>query len=257
MKILYKINDFIDVKVSTFLLLFLTFLTGQFKPIIIFLTLSFIHELGHLIACLIFKVKVKKITVLPFGFNLKIDEIQYLKSYQICIIYLFGPFMFFVNLLLIHIMYHKNILSYTTFLFSKNANMAINLFNLLPIYPLDGYQVINSLIQYRLSYKKTLILSLILSIVFFVFLLIYNLYNPQIVITIFLFIMQFMYLKEIPILYHKFLIYKTYNKKHKKFKILKNYEMYKETNNYKFENGIILNDQKIAMKLLNNTNKKQ
>ena len=186
MKILYKINDFIDVKVSTFLLLFLTFLTGQFKPIIIFLTLSFIHELGHLIACLIFKVKVKKITVLPFGFNLKIDEIQYLKSYQICIIYLFGPFMFFVNLLLIHIMYHKNILSYTTFLFSKNANMAINLFNLLPIYPLDGYQVINSLIQYRLSYKKTLILSLILSIVFFVFLLIYNLYNPQIVITIFL-----------------------------------------------------------------------
>jgi len=97
MKILLKINDFIDVKYSTFFILLLTFLTGQFKPILIFLILSGIHELGHLTACLIFKVKLKKMTILPFGFNLEIENKISLKSYQEMIIYLSGPFMYFIK----------------------------------------------------------------------------------------------------------------------------------------------------------------
>lgn len=62
--------------------------------------------------------------------------------------------------------------------------------------------------------------------------------------------MQFQYIKEIPILYKKFLFSKTYYKKHKKFKIIKDYDMYKECNNYKFENNEILDDKMIAFKLL-------
>lgn len=250
MKILSKINDFIDIKISTYLLLLITFLSGQFKNILIFLILSGIHELGHLIVCLFFKVKVKKITILPFGFNLKIDDISYLKSYKVCIIYLFGPLMFILNLFLIKFLYVHNIISYTTYMFSKNANIAINVFNLLPIYPLDGYHIINSIMQYALTYKKTLILSVVLSIIFFIGLLIYNIYNPQIVITIFLFFMQIMYLKEIPMLYKRFLIEKTYQKKHKNFKIINNYDMYKEKNNYKIEKNAVLDDKKIALRLL-------
>ena len=250
MKILLKINDFIDVKYSTFFILLLIFLTGQFKPILIFLILSGIHELGHLTACLIFKVKLKKMTILPFGFNLEIENKISLKSYQEMIIYLSGPFMYFINLVLLHQIYAHGIISQITFQFAINANIALNLFNLLPIYPLDGFRVLNCFTHYLLPYKKSLIISLFISLFFFAALLVYNFYNPQIVITLFLFFMQFQFIKEIPLLYKKFLLSKTFNKKHKKFKVLNNYLMYKECNNYKIENDQLLDDKKIALKLL-------
>lgn len=250
MKKLLQINDLIDIKISTFLLLLLTFLTGQFKSIVIFLILSGIHEFGHLIACLLFKVEIKRIVILPFGFNLQIKDLDKLTPIKQSFVYLCGPLMFFINLAFINILYKNQLISYVTYNFCLNGNIAINLFNLLPIYPLDGFKIFNGLVQYLLPYKKSLLSGLFVSIIFFISLLVYNIFNPQIVITIFLFIMQFQYIKEIPILYKKFLFSKTYYKKHKKFKIIKDYDMYKECNNYKFENNEILDDKMIAFKLL-------
>lgn len=254
MKMLLKINDFIDIKTSTFLILLLTFLTGQFKPILIFLALSGIHELGHLIACLCFKVEVKKITILPFGFNLQLKDYVELKPIQELIIYMAGPAMYFFNAILLSFLYQKHIFSEVTYLFAMNGNLAINLFNLLPIYPLDGFRILNSALQMFTPYKQSLKFSCIFSLFIFLGLLIYNFYQPQIVITIFLFVMQWQYIKEIPHLYRRFLYSKTSNKKYKKFKILKNYNMYKNKNNYKIEKEHILDDRKIALKLLQEKN---
>ena len=254
MKILLKINDFIDIKSSTFIILLLTFLTGQFKPILIFLTLSGIHEIGHFLACLCFKVEVKKMTILPFGFNLQLKDYVELKPLQEFIIYISGPAMYFVNALLLSFLYQKNIISEITYEFAKNGNLAINLFNLLPIYPLDGFRIFNSTLQMMTPYKKSLKFSCIFSLFIFFLLCIYNFYQPQIVITIFLFFMQWQYIKELPYLYRRFLYIKTSNKKYKRFKVLKNYDMYKEKNNYKIEQEKILDDRMIALKLLKENN---
>ena len=170
MKMLLKINDFIDIKTSTFLILLLTFLTGQFKPILIFLALSGIHELGHLIACLCFKVEVKKITILPFGFNLQLKDYVELKPIQELIIYMAGPAMYFFNAILLSFLYQKHIFSEVTYLFAMNGNLAINLFNLLPIYPLDGFRILNSALQMFTPYKQSLKFSCIFSLfIFFAF----------------------------------------------------------------------------------------
>ena len=133
MKILLKINDFIDIKSSTFIILLLTFLTGQFKPILIFLTLSGIHEIGHFLACLCFKVEVKKMTILPFGFNLQLKDYVELKPLQEFIIYISGPAMYFVNALLLSFLYQKNIISEITYEFAKNVLSNLN------YYSLSGY----------------------------------------------------------------------------------------------------------------------
>ena len=66
--------------------------------------------------------------------------------------------------------------------------------------------------------------------------------------------MQWQYIKELPYLYRRFLYIKTSNKKYKRFKVLKNYNMYKEKNNYKIEQEKILDDRMIALKLLKENN---
>lgn len=250
MKILYRINDFFDFKISTFLLLLLSFLTGQFKTILIFLAISFIHECGHLMMCLLFKVKVLKINVLPFGFNLETKDKIKVKSYQEALIYFAGPAMYFLVNILLRILKNKFLISSVSFNFAMNANLVINLFNLLPIYPLDGFRIVNSFLQLFLPYKKTLKYSLFFSLFFTTGLIIYNFYNFQIVVTIFIILMQVKYIKEIPLLYQTFLIDKTFFKKHKKFKLLKDYNMYKDKNNYHLLNNKIMNDADIAWHLL-------
>ena len=250
MKKLEFLIDFFDIKKSTFLVLLLAFLTGQFKTILLFLAISFIHEIGHLISCLFFKIKLKKINVLPFGFNLEIEDYTSLNSLQEMIIYASGPFTFFISNFLIIYLYNNQILSEISFQYAKNANLVINLFNLLPIYPLDGFRILNSILQFFFKYKISLKSSALISIIAFILLIVYTIKTPQIVIVIFLFLMQYKYLKEIPFLYKKFLINKTYPKKHKHYKIINNYEMYKDKNNYKMEKGKIINDQQISNKLL-------
>jgi uncharacterized protein YktA (UPF0223 family) len=53
-------------------------------------------------------------------------------------------------------------------------------------------------------------------------------------------------------IYRNFLIDKTLNKRLKKYKMINDYQMYKDVNNYKIENDKILNDYDIAMIELKN-----
>ena len=48
-------------------------------------------------------------------------------------------------------------------------NCYIILFNLLPMYPLDGFKILNSLLEIFLSFKKSIKLSLVLSLVCIIF----------------------------------------------------------------------------------------
>ena len=48
-----------------------------------------------------------------------------------------------------------------------NGNLAINLFNLLPIYPLDGFRILNSALQMFTPYKQSLKFSCIFSLFIF------------------------------------------------------------------------------------------
>ena len=50
-------------------------LTGHFSNLIIFTSLILIHELGHVITSMLFKYKIKKITIYPYGGITKLDTL--------------------------------------------------------------------------------------------------------------------------------------------------------------------------------------
>ena len=104
---------------------------------------------------------------------------------------------------------------------------SILLFNLLPIYPLDGGKLLNLFLSLFTSYKKSLILSILLSIISTTIILIFGLLNTiktnLVIISIFLIYKIIIEYKQINYIYEKFLL-----------------ERYLK--NYSFKKGIIVNN---------------
>ena len=153
----------IDLKIFIFLLLF--YFTNQLKLYLIMIFFSIIHELGHLLIGLVLKMKIEKIEIKPYGLsisfnvspkdvNIKINKGNLLALKKI-MISLAGPI---VSLCIASI--YLNVEPY--FLnkeYIVYSNLLILLFNLLPIYPLDGARILNGILHIEFGNKIALILT--------------------------------------------------------------------------------------------------
>lgn len=131
------------------------------------------HESSHILFATIFNKKIKKIKLSVAGVCVIFsnnDELNILKE---IIIYIAGP----LSNLCLALMF-KNI----RFIFETNIFLCV--LNLLPIYPLDGYNIIKIILKY---YEKEVYLKYIDYIIFVIFFII-SLYifivyfNPSLVI---------------------------------------------------------------------------
>lgn len=131
---------------------FICFLTGHFKEFIIFSSIIVVHEVGHILAAVFFKWNIEKVILLPFGGITIFKENINKPLLQELIIALMGPFFqcgfYFI--------FQGN------YIFNQ-FNQAILLFNLLPIFPLDGSKIWNVVSNYFLSFKYSHIFTIIIS----------------------------------------------------------------------------------------------
>lgn len=149
----------IDLKIFIFIILF--WITKQIEVYAYIMIFAFIHELGHLITGIIVGMKPEKIEIMPFGvsisfkinpkeYNLKIKKANKLEIKKI-IVALAGPFTNFLIILITGNLkidiFRSLIIIYTNFL--------IMIFNLLPIYPLDGGRVLNGILYIIFGKRKT------------------------------------------------------------------------------------------------------
>lgn len=173
-----------------------------------------IHELGHFLCAVFLKVPVNKICIYPFGGVSKTQtKINIPLKYEFFIL-IMGPLVQIAFMFLI-----KNYLplQYQNMFLVYNFNILI--FNLLPIYPLDGGKLINIIFSYFFSYKNSLLYSLILSL-FFVF-FIFFIFLPSMKLNIFLLFCL--------------LIFKIYNEYQKRYFYQQKFllERYLDNNNFK------------------------
>ena len=119
-----------------FLCLFSLYI-GYFDILLFFLLSLLIHELGHILFIKLFKIKINNFSLSLYGGCLNINTIQYnsLKKYKKFLIYIGGIFFNFIFFIM-----------FIDTLFSK-VNLILLIFNLLPIYPLDGYNILNIFIK--------------------------------------------------------------------------------------------------------------
>ena len=245
--IITKLLNKIDFNIYSILLLFLAFLTGLFKEIIIIYLIIFIHELGHIFMSILFKWKITKITLYPFGGITKYDEVIDKNLYEEFIIYIFGPLFQIVLFLIITILHNKYYISDNTFYIFKNYHYSILLFNLLPIVPLDGSKLLNvffnKIINFRCSYLLSLIISSFSLIIFIVLHIDYS----YIILISFLVYELFFYIKNRNYILNKFILEKSlYKNKYKKYKKIKSKkDMYRNKKNIIKENDIYITENRL------------
>lgn len=148
----------INLKVFLFLLIFLV--TKQIKIYALLMCLALIHELGHVIAGIILGFKPEAISIIPTGFSVKFNGTckNYNKkikngsmlSLKKAIIAFAGPFVNFIMIIVIIAYYQitKNTeminIPIDLLIYS---NLLILLFNLIPIYPLDGGRILKEILH--------------------------------------------------------------------------------------------------------------
>lgn len=157
------------------LVIALSIVTARFIELSIFLMIIFIHEMGHAVAASLYSWRIKRITLLPFGGVAEMDEHGNRPLQEEAIVILAGPLQHVWMIGAAYWLYSMNMISSEHFSLFFSFNLMVLLFNLLPIWPLDGGKLLFLLFSYLKSFPEAHRLTLNLSLVWLLLLAGYTL----------------------------------------------------------------------------------
>ena len=139
---------------TSFYFVVISFLiTGYYANLFVFVSLILVHEFGHYIVAKILGVKVKKIIIYPYGGMTKLEDKINLRIDIELLIACTGIIMEYIFFMFILILYKYGLVREYIFNLYKIYNTRIIVFNLLPIYPLDGEKIFKLVLDYIFPYK--------------------------------------------------------------------------------------------------------
>lgn len=151
----------INLKIFLFVLIFI--LTKQIKIYGILMLFAFIHELGHMIVGILLGFKPEKLEIMPYGvsvgFNVKCEDYNKkikkgnMLAIKKLIIALAGPLTNFI-ITIIFLMININFFGIERELVIY-SNILIGIFNLIPIYPLDGGRAIKNILHITVGLQNS------------------------------------------------------------------------------------------------------
>ena len=155
----------IDLKIFLFAIIFI--ITKQIEFYAILMAYAIIHELGHLLCGIFLRLKPETFSITPFGLQISFKpEISLYNSKvkngtRICVkkmlLAFAGPLTNFIIVFILIILNNLGVIVDNIFLGETAiyANILIGVFNLIPIYPLDGGRIIKEIINIRSGMKKS------------------------------------------------------------------------------------------------------
>lgn len=175
----------IDLKIILFIILF--FFTGQLEIYLIILFFALLHELAHIIIGSIFKFRPISFEINPIGFCIEMlpNRQQYNKKFfksnisdfDNILIGLAGPLL---NLIIAIVCIRwkfvsEQMLRYNDEIFNLRkiiiySNLVVGIFNLFPIYPLDGGRILKCILRIIFGIENGEKLINLISNIFMIFL---------------------------------------------------------------------------------------
>lgn len=152
-------NIKINLKIFLFAIIF--YFTKQIHIYALLMLFAFCHEMGHLLCGIFMGLKPKSLKIMPMGLSIEFEIYsknikEKLQTKKIWIA-LAGPITN-IMIMLITIIFSNNIdpILYQEIIYS---NILIAIFNLLPIYPLDGGRVLKEVIHIVKGRKRAIELT--------------------------------------------------------------------------------------------------
>lgn len=155
----------LKIHYTLYIFLLISFFCNFFIETIIMFSILFLHELGHIFFLLKYKRKITSITFYPFGGIIKHSGNNNNSIKEDFFINFGGVF---INIVLLFIFNFLNLELFSV------LNFGILLFNILPIYPLDGSKIVKNIYSYFTSYKYAIYLTLVTSILTIILFIVSN-----------------------------------------------------------------------------------
>lgn len=226
----------------TYLFIAFSFIiTGHVKDLLVFTSIIIFHELGHYLMAKINKVKVKKITIYPFGGITTLDTLINININRELLIAMGGILFQTIYMIIIIILYKYGFVREYIYNLYTRYNNSILYFNLLPIVSLDGFKILNLTLSKIFPFDISNKLSLGISFITLILILIVNYYtfNYTLLLILSVLIINIVnYYKDLNYIFNKFLVERyLYNLSYSKEKIVNNKKkMYKDYRHI-FKNG--------------------
>ncbi|WP_456278123.1 site-2 protease family protein [Bacillus sp. AK128] len=132
----------------------ISIITAHFKELLMVFLIVICHEMGHACMALFFRWRIKKIELLPFGGVVELDEHGNRPLKEEFFVILAGPLQHVWLTGLAFLLSELELISAHNFELFMYHNLIILLFNLLPIWPLDGGKLLFLLYSLKLPFAK-------------------------------------------------------------------------------------------------------
>lgn len=222
-------------------------LTGYFSHLILFTSLILFHELGHVISMLYYGFKIDKIIIYPFGGLIKVSDYIDKDINSELIVSISG----LVSQCLFYYIV-CNFIDNRDYVILSVYHYSMFFLNIIPIYPLDGFKIVNLILNKFFSFNKSNYISLILSVIMFILIVRIGFYNYSLYMIIILLGYNIIYFyRNISYLFNRFLLERyLYGNRYNSIKIIDNVDnLYRNKLNYIKYNKKLIKEDKILEKM--------
>lgn len=157
-------GGWLGIKVRVHLLFWavigLSVVTGHFLEVITLFAIVLIHEIGHVAMARELGWTVTEVQLLPFGGVATMEDAYATDPLDEIVVALAGPFLNVVMMGVSYLFWYGELWTEEWARFFLVSNATIALFNLLPIWPLDGGRILQAVFCWLLPYRKAALLSL-------------------------------------------------------------------------------------------------
>lgn len=192
--------------------------TAQFKQLILLFIIVFFHEMGHAVCARFFSWRIKNIMLLPFGGMVEVDEYGNRPFKEEFLVILSGPIQHVWMQGVAFLFLYFGLFEIDTFQLFTLFNATIFIFNLIPIWPLDGGKLLFLCFSYFQSFPNAHRLMIICSLIGVILLSIISYFFIPLHLNLWLIIAFLLYslyqeYKQRSFAYIRFLIERYYGKK--------------------------------------------
>ncbi len=179
------LKSLFKVKIHLFFYVFMFFslITGNFWNYITITSIIIVHEMGHILSGLFFSWKIDRVIILPFGGLTIFNTLINTSLFEQFIVALMGPLFQVLYFLFLNYFFHFD--NFIVFF-----NFALLLFNLLPIYPMDGSKILYVILCLLFPFKYSHILFLIVSFICILVLFFYFKFNLILYLILFFLVVK-------------------------------------------------------------------